>query len=187
MSNCCALIIDNREGLEPIIEMHEKYIPKDWDVLWVKSEDTTTAHGYNKLMVSKRLWRNLPEWVLIFQSDSMLLKTGVEDFVGWDFIGSPIPKIGWPAMNGGLSLRSSKAMLKVINQIAWSPQLGNEDIYFCNALKHMHGNLPNYETAKRFSCESEYVKGSVGYHAIDKWLTPSECESIRNQYNKVSA
>lgn len=179
---CCALIIDNRPGLEPIIEAHEKYVPKDWDVLWIKNEETTTAHEYNKLLTSKRLWRNLPDKVLIFQADSALLKSGVEDFLEWDFIGAPIPRIGHPAMNGGLSIRNSKAMLKVINHIAWSPQLGNEDIYFCNALKQLGGKLPDYETARKFSVETEYGLGSCGCHAIEKYLSVVECKTIKTQY-----
>lgn len=182
MESACALIIDNRPGIEPIIEAHEKFIPKDWPIYWIKNEDTSTAYGYNKLLTSKRLWRNLPEHVLIFQADSMLLKAGVEDFIGWDFIGSSIPKIGFPAMNGGLSLRNTKAMLKVIDMTPWSPQLGNEDIYFCNALNHSKGNLPNYETANKFSVETEYHLGSIGYHAISKHLSESECNQIINQY-----
>lgn len=182
MSNVCAIIIDNREGLEPIIEAHEKFIPKDWEILWIKNEATTSAYEYNKLLTSKRLWRNLPDKVLIFQSDSMLLRPGVEEFLEWDFIGAPIKNIPG-CMNGGLSIRDSKAMLKVINHVAWSPQLGNEDIYFVNALRQMNGKLPDKETAQKFSVETEFVLGSCGYHAIDKHLSPTECKLIEQQYD----
>jgi hypothetical protein len=183
MANCCALIIDNREGLEPIISAHEKYIPKDWPVYWLKNEATTTIHEYNKLLTSKRLWRNLPEKVLIFQSDSMLLRDGVEDFLEFDFCGANIKKISG-CFNGGLSIRDSKAMLKVINQFPYQGEQisGNEDIWFVNCLRKLGSHLPTYEQSNKFSVETEYHLGAVGYHAIDKYLNPSECEAIRNQY-----
>lgn len=181
MSSCCAIIIDNREGLEPIISAHEQFIPKDWPVYWIKNEETTTAYEYNKLLTSKRLWRNLADKVLIFQSDSMLLKGGIEDFLEWDFCGANIKNI--PAcMNGGLSIRDTKAMLKVLNNKNWNPSLGNEDIFYVNALRELNGHLPSKEIANQFSVETEYHLGSVGYHAISKYLTPSECNAIMIQY-----
>lgn len=181
MASCCALIIDTRDGIEPIIEQHERFLPKDWPVYWIKNEATTTIHEYNKLLTSKRLWRNLSEKVLIFQSDSMLLRDGVEDFLEFDFCGANIKKIKG-CFNGGLSIRDSKAMLKVLNNKSWNQSLGNEDIFYVNALRELNGKLPTYEQANKFSVETEYHLGSVGYHAISKYLNPSECEAIKNQY-----
>ena len=181
LMTCAAVIVDNRPGIEPIIQAHEKYLPKDWDMLWVKNEQTNSAHEYNKLLTSKRFWRNMPDKVLIFQHDSMLLREGIEEFLEWDFIGAPIKHIPG-CMNGGLSLRDSKAMLKVINHLPYSPRLGNCDIYFVNALRQFNGRLPNKETAQKFSVETEFHLGSVGYHAIDSYLTPTECKLIREQY-----
>lgn len=177
----CAVIIDNREWVKPIIEQHEKFIPKDWPVYWIKNENTNSAHEYNKLLTSKRFWRVMPDKVLIFQHDSMLLRPGVENFTEWDFIGAPIKHIPG-CMNGGLSLRGSKAMLKVINHLAWSPQLGNEDVYFVNALRQMNGKLPSIETAMQFSVETMFYPDPIGYHAIDKYLTSDECLKIKNSY-----
>lgn len=188
MDKCCALIIDNRTGLEPIIGQHERFIPKDWPVYWLKNEATTTAADYNRLLTSKRLWRNLPEKVLIFQHDSMILREGIEDFLEWDFIGADIPNIPG-CMNGGFSLRDSKAMLKVIDNIPYQGMSvhGNEDIYFVNGLRQLSGWLPTKEETQKFSVETEYHLGSIGYHAIDKYLSPAECDNIRNQYKRQSA
>lgn len=188
MQKCAAIIIDNRPGLEPIIEAHERYLPKDWDVFWVKNEQTNTAAEYNRLLTSKRLWRNLSEKVLIFQHDSMLLREGIEEFLEWDFIGAPIKNIPG-CMNGGLSIRDSKSMLRVIDNIPYQgAQIsGNEDIYFVNGLRQLSGWLPNEDEAQKFSVETSFALGSIGYHAIDRYLTPSECSQIRNQYNKASA
>jgi len=176
---CCALIIDNRPWVEPIIRQHEKFIPKDWPVYWIKNEVINNSHDYNKILVSKRLWRNMPDKVLIFQHDSMLLKSGVENFIEWEYIGAHIKWMpGY--MNGGLSIRDSKAMLRVINHIEWRGQ--NEDLYFCEGLRQLNGYLPDKETCDKFSVETEFNLGSVGYHAIDKYLTMEQCNQIKNQY-----
>ncbi len=113
----------------------------------------------------------------------MLLRKGCEDFLEFDFVGANIKNIPG-CMNGGLSMRDSKAMLKVINNFAWENEQvsGNEDIWFVNCLRQLQGYLPTKEEAQRFSVETEYSLGSVGYHAISKYLTPSECEAIKNQY-----
>lgn len=184
--SCAALIIDNRPGLEPIIEAHERYIPKDWPVYWLKNEGTNTPAEYNRLLTSKRLWRTLPEKVLIFQHDSMLLAPGVENFLEWDFIGANIKNIEG-CMNGGLSIRDRKGMLKVIDNIPYQGMgvHGNEDIYFVNGLRQLSGWLPTKEETQKFSVETEFHLGSLGYHAIDKYLSPVECDNIRNQYIKV--
>jgi hypothetical protein len=178
----CALIIDNRPGLEPIIEAHEAFLPKDWEVYWIKDQNTSTAAGYNQLLTSRKLWRNLPaDKVLIFQADSELLKDGVEQFIEWDYVGAPW-RFQSAGGNGGLSIRSRKAMLKVIDSVAWDGKT-NEDVYFCNALHQLGMNLAPREVCSQFSVESIYCEGTVGAHAIDKWLTPDQCKAIRNQYN----
>ncbi len=186
MQSFSALIIENRDlpGLKQIIEEHEKFLPKGCEVYWIKNEAINTIHDYNKLLTSKRLWRNIPsEKVLLFQWDSMLLRKGCEDFLEFDFVGANIKHIPG-CMNGGLSMRDSKAMLKVINNFGWENEQvsGNEDIWFVNCLRQLQGYLPTKEEAQKFSVETEYNLGSVGYHAISKYLTPSECEAIRNQY-----
>jgi len=180
MATCAAVIIDNRPGLEPIIEMHEKFLPNDWDVFWIKNEETTSSFEYSKLLTSKRLWRNLPDWVLIFQHDTELYKKGIEEFIGqYDFIGAHIKWMpGY--FNGGLSLRNSKSMLKVINQIPYNGQ--NEDLYFVDGLRKLNGKLPTAEIAHTFSVETEFHYGSLGAHQIDRYFTKEQCTSLRNQY-----
>jgi len=174
-----AVIIDNRDGLETVIEAHQRFLPKDWNVLWVNNEDTSTIFGYNQLLTSKRFWRKMPEIVLIFQHDSMLLKPGIEEFINYDFIGANIKHMpGF--MNGGLSIRNSREMLKVINRFQWNGD--NEDIYFVKGLRQLGCKLPDEATADRFSVETKFKLGSLGYHAIDKWLNEEQCKKIKNQY-----
>ena len=178
-----AIIIDNRPGLESVIEAHEKFIPKDWLVYQITNEQTNTVLEYNKLLTSKRFWRNMPDKVLIFQHDSMLLREGVDEFLEWDYVGAPW-KFQEFGGNGGLSLRDSKAMLKVINQYPeWDMSFGNEDVYFSNALHQLGTNIAPREVCKKFSVESIFELGTVGYHQIDTYLSATECKIIKEQYN----
>lgn len=188
--NCVAVIIDNRHlpNMEDIIIQHELMLPYDWQVWHIANEPINSIGDYNRLLTSKRFWRNMPEKVLIFQHDSMLLREGIEEFLEFDFVGAPIRNIPG-CMNGGLSLRSSKAMMDVINKYPYQGESvhGNEDIYFVNQMTFTgwdRYNLPSLEQAQKFSVETIFGLGSLGYHAIDKYLTASECEAIRGQYEK---
>ncbi len=180
-----AIIIENRVlDVEGIINRHAKFLPKGWEIIHFNLPRIITANDYNKLLTSVEFWESVPfDRVLIFQHDSGLLRRGIQAFLGYDFIGAPIAHIDFPCMNGGLSLRSTKAMIECITQIPWNPTLGNEDIYFCNLLKKMPQMvLPSKETAQMFSVETIYSDGSLGYHAIDKYLTDEQCNFILNQY-----
>jgi len=145
-----------------------------------------TAIGYNSLLAFNVFWQLIPaEKVLIFQHDSLLLREGIEEFLQYDFAGAPIfhPHLPMPCQNGGLSLRTKSKMLEVIEKIPYDYNLhGNEDIYFCRGIEKIGGILPTKEAASMFSVESVFHLGTVGCHAIDKYLTPEQCETILNQY-----
>jgi hypothetical protein len=65
---------------------------------------------------------------------------------------------------------------------AFSPQIHiNEDIFFSSIMANLF-NMPTSAKAAEFSVETMYKLGSLGCHAIDKWLTPEQCEMILNQY-----
>lgn len=146
------------------------------------------AYLYNKTLTSKFFWEHIPaDKVLIFQHDSLLLRNGIKEFLQYDFIGAPIyhEHLPMPCMNGGLSLRSKSKMLEVIEKIPYDYNLhGNEDIYFCRGIEHIGGNLPTKEVASMFSVESIFSLGSLGCHAIDKYLTHDEVFKIMRQYEQ---
>lgn len=185
MQQLSALIIENRDlpGLEQTILQHEKFLPKDCEIYHVKNEVINSIADYNRLLTSKRLWRNIPtEKVLIFQWDSFLLKEGIEYFLEYDYVGAPW-KFQEHGGNGGLSIRDSKAMLKIINQFPqWDTSEPNEDVWFCNGMLQLGMDLAPRKVCEKFSVESIYKLDTIGGHAIDVWLTPSECNSIRTQY-----
>ena len=180
-----AIIVENRliPGLQETIKQHQDMLPLDFEVWHIDNEPIITMGDYNRLLTSKRFWRNVPDKVLIFQHDSMLLRKGIEEFLKWDFIGAPIRNIPG-CMNGGLSLRSKKTMMDIIHNFPYQGESihGNEDIYFCNRLDWVGAKKPDKATAAKFSIETEFQLGSLGYHQIDSYLTPEQCEQVRGQY-----
>lgn len=179
MSNINVFLADNTGKHIEIWRRHREFLHKC--VIGHCHVNIKSIEEYNKYLCSKEMWNRFDsEYVLIIQHDSAILRTGIEEFLGYDFIGAPIKHIPFPAMNGGFSLRKKSAMLNVIENIPYTG--GNEDMYFCNGLKQLGGNLPTFEVANKFSCETYFTLGSLGCHAIEKWLTPEQCEQIKNQY-----
>lgn len=187
-----------------IIDHHLKYIPKDWgltiycshqnhhlikDVDFERETEIIVMQlpfgvaEYNLLFKTVRFWESLPyEKVLIFQTDSRLLREGIEDFLEWDYVGAK-----WlfqeQGGNGGLSIRNVNIMRKICQLAKFTTR--NEDVLFCNFM-HLHkiGKLAPPDICRQFSVEAEYGLGSLGCHGIDNWLTKEQCDKILNQYNK---
>ncbi len=210
MQKLAAIIVENRKtpNFPHIVKQHLKWLPQETKLFLVGDTMVdhagefmfcgfTGVHGkitqinsideYNLLLTNPVFWQNFLayERVLIFQSDSMLLRFGIEEFYTYDYVGAPWP---WQQHggNGGLSLRNPRLMKEICEKYPFVPgAAGNEDVYFCN---HMHnkamGMLAPYRVCKSFSVESIYAEGTMGYHAIDKYLSPAQCETIKNQYNK---
>lgn len=182
------LIIDsirNNQVVADIIARHQKYLPDDWKTLWVNDKRmVSTIAEYNMLLTTYEFWEACPfDKVLIIQHDSGLLREGIDDFLEWDYIGSPW-KFQEHGGNGGLSLRSRDAMMKVIEKHLYKPILhGNEDVYFSNFMQSAGCKLAPREVCMKFSCESIYQLGTLGYHAINKHLNQSQIQNILNQYD----
>lgn len=172
------VLIENRFDYEKIWKDHAKFLPDH-----IRYIDTTvnSVEEYNKRLTSKEFWEDIDEEnILIIQHDSALLRSGIEEFYKWDYVGAP-----WTFQqhggNGGLSFRKKSAMIECIEKVPYNG-IDNEDIYFSNALKTLGKNLAPREACEQFSCEAIFKLGTLGYHAIDKWLSPDQCEQIKNQY-----
>lgn len=140
-----------------------------------------TISTYNFILTSVKFWSCIPyEKILIFQHDSKILRKGIGEFLEWDYVGSPWkfpPYVG----NGGISLRSKKAMIDTILSVQYNPlNHGNEDTYFCNNLV---GKIAPLRVAEKFSCETKFKLGTFAYHSIDKYLTKNQVKLIQNQYD----
>lgn len=140
---------------------------------------------YNLTLTNPKFWEILSDYdrVVIFQHDSMILRDGIEEFLKWDYVGSPW-KFQQHGGNGGLSVRNPKLMLSICKDIEWKALHGNEDVYFSNIMLREKMKLAPREVCSKFSCETIFQLGTLGYHSIDSHLTPRECEQIKNQYQK---
>jgi hypothetical protein len=178
------VLVDNRDvDLDSIVKKHTKFLPKEWKTIiyrpyWIKS-----TNDYNKFITTIWFWEDLREYerVLIIQHDSELLRFGIDEFLEYDYVGAP-----WTFQlkggNGGLSLRNPKVMLKCLSKFPYSLEYGNEDVYFSNTIEKVGGNLAPRDVCFNFSCETIYRLGTLGYHAIDKYMSKEQINNILNQY-----
>jgi hypothetical protein len=201
MYELAAVIVDTRRlSLYQVITEHLFYLPKYTKLYIFSSEDNrhlqemlncefhvveiNDIRGYNNLLKSKNFWNKIKEEnILIFQEDSRLLREGIEDFYEYDYVGAAwdfYPFVG----NGGLSFRHKSAMLKVLEVCNPENDI-NEDVYFawgCNVLKL---NLAPVHVANKFSCETQFNLGTLGYHAIEKYLSLEQVNEIKKQYESI--
>jgi hypothetical protein len=141
---------------------------------------------YSLMLSSAKFWNMLSGTkILIMQEDSIIFNNNISDFLEWDYIGAPWPKhqndtknlVG----NGGFSLRSKQTMLDVISLISIENTKVNssteaymknsknyivpEDVYFAKNIEDYNlGKIANWDTAFKFSSESQYNPNSLGGH-----------------------
>jgi len=193
-----AVIVDTRNiSLFQVITDHLYYLPKDTKLYVFSSENQrhlqellncefhvvgiNSISDYNRLLTSKSFWEKIEEEnILIFQEDSRLLRKGIEEFYEWDYVGASwnfTPYVG----NGGLSFRHKSAMIEICESISWAGEL-NEDIYFAYGCQMLKLKLAPVSVANKFSVETRFHLGAMGYHAIEKYLTEEQCKQIKKQY-----
>ncbi len=198
-----AVIIEGREipDIRKIVKNHLKHLP-EWECIFFHSAINKkfikkqlrnleinfielpveiNLENYNKLLCSASFWENLSyDKILIFQSDSKILRFGIDKFMEWDYVGAP-----WAFQehggNGGLSLRTRQVMINIC-KTHQNTDFQNEDTWFCNIMHNERiGKLAPREICQKFSCESIFELKTFGYHGINNWLTPEQCEIIKNQ------
>lgn len=91
----------------------------------------TDPDGVSAFLTQAWFWASLApaEWVLMFQSDSILCSKAVrsvEDYFQYDFIGAPRAGALGRGYSGGLSLRKRNSMLRVVKEWTWDPELNSE-------------------------------------------------------------
>jgi len=143
-----------------------KKITKKWDNLdlhnlWI--EDLPGLE-YNQLLKGSKFWKSIDsENILIFQTDSTLLKFGIDQFISYIYIGAPWIRFreGKIVGNGGLSFRKKSKMIE-ISETHVNDEITMEDIYFCKYLKDE--DLPDIGIAKQFSVEDVEYDDPLGVH-----------------------
>ena len=206
----CAAIVETRDiNLEEVFDQHAPYLPDDTtyflftkpnlvdkyssilhnvNIISTKLEDDS-IHGYNLLLTDKGpwFWSNFLDFdrVLIFQNDSGLLRTGIEEFYEYDFVGAPWPQheLYHPhCCNGGLSLRNPKVMFDISEKYFWERNMGEDMFFTRHMVDNNEGKLAPYEIAKKFSVETIFELGTLGYHKPWYYLSSSQWQQIKEQY-----
>ena len=134
---------------------------------------------YNDMLKTTQFWESIPtENVLIFQTDTILRRFGIEEFISYNYIGAPWIRFreGKIVGNGGLSFRKKSRMLEITNQFS-DEEITMEDIYFCKYLNN--DDIAPIEVAKRFSVEDVYYKNPLGLHQPK--IEPYKLKKILNE------
>jgi len=176
------------KGIIPKITIHEL------------EKNNFTADEYNKLLKSKKLYSGIKsEYILIFQSDTWLVQGGIpiNNFIDLDYsyIGGnmsyrwfELDKLDifpvYKNFNGGLSLRKTKDMLRIIDEIPDSNNYG-EDVYFTVGCYSLGLPIGDTEYSSRF-CNHTYITSECfGLHNsnyIDKSKLYRKYPEILNNY-----
>jgi len=155
---------------------------------------------YSKFLTTIEFWDLLHgEKILIYQEDSIIFKTNVENFLCFDFIGAPFPKEQNDTQNnvgnGGLSIRTRSIMKKIIETKSVESTVFNsstllymknmkmnfppEDIYFSKNMQELGiGVVADWNDAFLFSTESVCNANSFSGHKF--WLSNKAWKSVMN-------
>jgi hypothetical protein len=141
-----------------------------------------TVQEYSHLLTTKSFYDRLgnASHVLVFQTDTLLLRPVDHAFFEYDYVGAPwdhqvlkppLPNVG----NGGLSLRRVSAMKAISPSAVFSPNGGRdthpEDVYLAGRLAL--DKLPTVEFAKLFSVEVMWYPSPCGLHKAWKFHSES--------------
>lgn len=116
---------------------------------------------YNKLLLDKEFWKMLDgEKILIHQFDAFILKNNIEEFLSYDYLGSPCYYEGKELIyNGGFSIRTKQVMIDLLE--THKPKDISEDIFFSRNME-IHK-----EISSKFSFQEEETD-AFGCHQMWK-------------------
>ncbi len=132
---------------------------------------------YNQILSSSNFWNLFTgSKILIWQEDSCVFGTNIDEFLNWDYIGAAWPRNDnqYGVGNGGFSLRSKNTMLEIIKTISifdtqtyykYNSKSIPEDVYFTiNMIKYKIGKLAPKNFALKFSNEQYAYLNAFGGH-----------------------
>jgi len=198
--NALILTETRRTPITESLNRHLRFLP-GWDHVVVCSKDNQDMYDakkvivppitpdryyrdYNMLFTQAGFWSNFLQYdrVIVCHQDSGLLRPGIEEFLEWDYVGAPW-KFQQHGGNGGLSLRNPKIMYEICVNNHYSAGMAYEDVWFCNIMYGKYDLAPR-AVCEKFSVETIYQLGTLGYHNIEKYLTNREVQNIIGQYLK---
>lgn len=160
---------DNKEWLEQEIEDL-----KDDINIYQLPYDNLTEPMYNMLLTNGGFWKSIynnPEYVLIFQTDCILLKDNIDEFLQYDMIGAPWRHSPYKGCNGGFSLRKREAMIDICKKCEYKYE--NEDGWFSYTNADKLKN-PELIEKMKFSMETIWSPSPTGMHASYKFQDHSK-------------
>lgn len=141
-----------------------------------------STEEFSRLMLSRALWDLVrEEHVLVFQSDCVLVRGTPPAFLEFDYVGPVCGSLDARrfVMNGGLSLRRTKAMRRAVDLLrARHPDLmaQPEDAALCEAMRREGDfRLPTLDQCNAFGIETVGDPDTaVGVHGVDKYYAPDD-------------
>jgi hypothetical protein len=158
------------------------------------NHDNLTPCEYSNLLCTIDFWELLHgEKILLYQEDSCIFRQNIEEFIKWDFIGAPLNKTN-DTLNlnrCGLSLRTRKIMIDIINKIKLEDTKINSlainymkkyDLQYCPEHVYFYKNMQEYniglvsdwKSAFNFLSGTILNPNSFGGHCF--WLNDSKWE-----------
>ena len=134
---------------------------------------------YNNLLKTSNFWKSTPtNNILIFQTDTILRRFGIDEFISYNYVGAPWIRYreGKIVGNGGLSFRKKSRMLEIIDKYS-DDEITMEDIYFCKYL--LDDDIAPFEVAKQFSVEDIYYENPMGLHQPK--IEPKKLKKLLNE------
>jgi hypothetical protein len=147
----------------------------------------TSVQDYNTIMLDIKFWKQFSMFkkVLLFQTDAMMFKYGLESYMAYDYIGSPWPidyGIAKGVGNGGFSLRTIQAMITCLEKkdTITIPSYKNseenlkifngiypEDVFYSFAMPQCGFSIATSSIACYFANESvQFNKDVLGSHQL---------------------
>ena len=112
------------------------------------------------------------ETFLTAQLDTVLLNPLDPKYLEYDFIGAPC---GTNSMNGGCTIRSKSAMLKVM-ELNTVPDNVIDDVWYTDKMRDLGCKLPTTEEAACFVVENFLIQDSkpFGFHGTNKYYVGND-------------
>lgn len=138
--------------------------------------DNISINTYNQLLTNSSTYEYFEtEFVLVFQTDSLIRKRIPPKFFTYSYVGAPWRGEKYSFRNdkmvgnGGFSLRNVNRMKNLLNINKRNPKSNlNEDIFITNYLSD--DEIPSVEIAQTFSVEKIYDEDPVGMHKVWEYL-----------------
>lgn len=188
-------VIDNikyHTGWEVVLFHYDN--DSDYNCLKVKLPYKIDHLKYNNLLKDISFWESFDqEHILIFQSDSFMLRSGIDEYLDYDYVGAPWSWANDPNFkdprykdlsifgnggNGGFSLRKKSVMINILSKYYSDPtpedKYINEDMFFSKYIR----SYPTLNDCKNFCVETMFSENPLAVHAFEKYMSGDQIKNI---------